>query len=786
MASEKDPKIFVFTQITPQDVKYSLDKFVKLANEHGHFVLMSTDLPVGAWKLPLETTNLYWVETPSDNLYLDSTLISVLIQELKPQFQQINFQNHVKDISVKTVLAGNYTIEAIALQLKTIDQIKIFVRSLITEKLVISEEIIHGLIERITKNKQDLIGQWFNTLNEKEKETLISLSIFDGLYDDQFFNAVEKVVDESWKARGSVLTGVDYHNLDALLNFFNIEEIDEKTQVIRSRFSNQRLEFFKAIWFSHRRQLLSSLPVLIHLIKDSVYRPFSNWELYGVEERRTRLQEVVSHSLSDIGIIHFPAVENVFLKLASDESIEVQEITANALARWRKYGLEDQLFEVLNKWQGESRVREIIQELVEIRKSKSEIPSEAFIRSTIVLTLGYASEYDRPNELSERLVVIFNDISKDDNLFVRERFIKITLPQLTRNHLLQLRTHLFELTRYGDFVHPIAIGIASAYNDHPEHVEKVINEWLDYCQSNTNKRSRGSKTTHRDMLLITIILTLSEIEYQKEFEFNIEKAYAIICKLQADEFHEPVEKWYIKFIFRQIEINASKISHQILPVLENLSYEERPALIKFFVQIYIKQRRQLKGGEEIAYFNSAQLPIWIDKDRPFTEIERTMQAWLISDNVTGQQIAIDTLYEFTSKLELSEIEHIESVKERRKKTQEKEKEIQPVKESRAKISNFEPTFATKVISLMTLSGFSPTVKLLLNNLLPILVHKKLSEAKKIKIIADKLKRNGSTELNVISSYLEKFPRILSDYSLLLALSILVSIGIVILIIALTR
>jgi hypothetical protein len=32
---ENEPTIFIFTQITPQDVKFNLDKFIDLANKHG-------------------------------------------------------------------------------------------------------------------------------------------------------------------------------------------------------------------------------------------------------------------------------------------------------------------------------------------------------------------------------------------------------------------------------------------------------------------------------------------------------------------------------------------------------------------------------------------------------------------------------------------------------------------------------------------------------------------------------------------------------------------------------
>ena len=773
MVGEKEPAIFIFTQITPQDVRYDLNKFVRLATEHGHFVLMSTDLPLTAWKQPADIARVHWFETPTSNLYTPDVLAGILAKELLEFQESINFPTNIKSLNGNSVLAGNINLQTIAIQLGNIDRIQLFVRSLTMNKQIVTESSILELIEKITQNKQDLFKQWLSTLKNKEKETFIAASIFDGLYDDQFFDAVEKLVNESWQNRDSELNGMDYHDLDGLLNFFNLEEIDEKTRLIRSRFSNQRLEFFKSIWFSHRRQLLAALPVLVRLVKDSAHENAANWNLYSYDDRRTRLQEVVSHAFSDIGIIHFPAIENSFLQLASDENIFVQKATANALARWRKFGLEDQLFEVLNKWQEESRIWEIVSGMQGSENPTTKVSSEALVRSTIALTIGYASEYDKPNELSERLLKIFKEFAKDENPFVRERFRLSTLPQLTRYHLIQLKSHLSELVRHIDFIHPIALGIAGAYNDHPEQVEEVINEYLKHCRAENHKRSTPNKTTHRDKILITIILALSEIKYKEEYSFNSRKAYDIICNLQKEEYHIPVKKYYIQFIFKQIEIHASQISPEILSIIENLSYKDRPTLIKQFVNIYIKQRRGLENGEENVYFQNRLLPMWIEKERPLTEIEMTMAGWMSGENKTGQQIALDMFYELTTTLEVNEKKYIEALKEQRKKEKESEDSAtQPINPPEATITNFEPNFSSKIIAWISIRSLDPSAKTILKNLLPVLVQKRLTSEESLSIIAHKLDITGKQELKGISDYLKRFPKAFSDYLVIQIVSVI--------------
>ncbi|MCO6488366.1 MAG: hypothetical protein J5I98_08115 [Phaeodactylibacter sp.] len=52
-----------------------------------------------------------------------------------------------------------------------------------------------------------------------------------------------------------------------IFNFFNVRQIDANRRLIYSKFLNQRQEFFKAIWYSHRRKLLAALPVLESLIQ---------------------------------------------------------------------------------------------------------------------------------------------------------------------------------------------------------------------------------------------------------------------------------------------------------------------------------------------------------------------------------------------------------------------------------------------------------------------------------------------------------------------------------------
>lgn len=777
LSGKKEPTIFIFTQITPQDVRHNIEKIAKLAVDHDFFILMCTDLPLEAWELNPKTAKSLWFEIPSSKLYSEDVLVIALLEELKLHAGKIDLLSSDFQFLPESKLAGKLTTKTVAIRLETIDRIKLFVRTLVNETSTLSEKNLLDLINSISDNSNDVINHWFNTLNNKEKELTIALCLFDGLYDDQFFSCLERLIQASWEARNTALMGVDYHDIDTLFSFFSLEDVEGKTKLLRSRLPNQRFNLFNKIWFSYRRHLLASLPVIVALIKDSIYRPHSSGELFESTTRRSKLQNVLSESLSDIGRIHFSAVEPVFLELASDEHIGIQEITAMALARWREFDLDEELFQVLDVWRKESRFKEVIQDLLRGNKAESKILPEVVIRSTIALTIGFASNYDKPNELSRRLIEKFEELANDPNPYVRERFTNITLPLLTQNHLSQLKDLLFKLTRYGDYVESIAIGISEAYKDRPEQVEEVLMEWLNYCRSNSKRKSTAYKITHRDMVLITIIMALSKIKYKAEYAFNAEKAYQIIEELQQNDYHPPVKEWYLEFIINQIKLHASKISPTILRIIQNIGYKDRPKLINYFTDIYIEQRRNLGEGERSASFRDENIPIWINAERPQTEIEATMQEWLLKDNITGQQIALETLYAFANNLDVAESVYIEQVREKQKKSQQEDSES-VVYQPEPKITNYQHTFASKVIAWFSLSDSNPGHRIL-KNILPVLIWQKLMSTENLKMIAKNLRRSKKNELQSISTYLVKFPRIYSNYSTLSALLFIVFFAIII-------
>lgn len=624
---------------------------------------------------------------------------------------------------------------------------------------------MNKLLDQVTTDKLELITNWFLTLNEKEKETAIALSLFDGLYDDQFFEAIERVVEEAWEPRETKLRSLDYCDLDSLFNFFNVQQIDANRRLIYSKFPNQRQEFFKAIWYSHRRKLLAALPVLESLIQNARKITAYNWELYGTVERRERLLEVVSEVLSDLSMFHLRVVEPNLLRLATSKNIQIQEVTAKAMARWRAFGHEKQLFETLERWREEMHVQEIIDNISKSlaleetdgeSKEQQMIPAQAIVRATVALTLAFASNYDEPNQLSKELIPTFLELRKDSNDYVRERYLKVTVPIVVANHFWQLRRKLFKLLHYADLVYSVAIGLARAYERFPDKVKDLIEDWLNYIREYAQYRTSGQRITHRDSVLITIILALAEMRFVEDNEFNAKSAYEIITALQEEEYHEAIEEYYFHFVLKQLDVHVSQVDPAILDIIENLSYKRHPQLIEAFTEIYLNQRSEQKGGDISWKFQGENYQVWLNGGRPLTSIEQMLIGWLLEENPAGQQLALDTLYQFGETFDLEEQLHIDHYEERKRQNQQPEREI-PIQGEREPVITFvQPGWVSRIIGWFTLSNYSGKAKIVLSNILPLLVEKKYASEKNLKIISQKLQQYGESDSQHISGFIARF------------------------------
>ncbi|NER98082.1 MAG: hypothetical protein F6J86_30345 [Symploca sp. SIO1B1] len=671
---EDNPTIFVLTQISPKDVNYNLSQIQVAATSRSHYVVVSTDTPFDTWKLPPSARD-FWQDLTAEELYSSDALVELLIKELDKVKTSLPSEFIPKTLKPKQQIVGDLTLQTVAEQLKTPDDISRFVQLLCAEREIPSDE--RELEARVLKlietaqDKTENIRRWYYTLLEPREQLLaLGLSFFDGFFDDQFFAALEKVVTEVWQRRDTSLRALDYCDLDNLRNFFNFIETDDSGTKIESRLPDQRRMVFEVAWKSHRRQILAALPEVEKLIKDSALgRPLER-ELYGTQARQEQLRRSIGEAISDIGLIATDAVEDILLRLAADDKDSVQDVAAYAMARWLNHSQderEQELFEKLQNWQSEARIISLVESYVEGRDEKNSKTPQDYLRATIVLTLGYVAQYYRPKQpsdessgLPEKLCNLLKELSNDPNSLVRTRLGLLALPRIVPLHLAQLRPLLCYMTRYSDLIVPISASLALAYQVNPRLLLNVLDAWKN---NQIDILLRIERPPH-EHLLVTVAYTYGYIELNENLDsLSAGELFEKLQSLLENSKHPFVRRSVIDAIGIQLRKNFSKFEPYLQKIANQITKKERKQIIVILTNIYLDQRNKMKGGDLTTTINDRDYQVWLNAElRPQTEVEIAMNRWVKmkpnDTNALAQEIAEESLVRFVSTLDIKEQEYI--------------------------------------------------------------------------------------------------------------------------------
>jgi hypothetical protein len=508
-------QIFVLLELQPQ---HSLEEIQKSAKTGANYVIATTNVPLNKWAITVEQKKLFWWE-PSDEhpLYKPDDLAEALIQRLSKKSVNNELQLYLRAI--------------VAEQLKTVASVGDCIQLLLAEK-ELSEEAVRQSVYSARQDRKISLEKWFRTLDYREQLLALGLSLFDGLFTDQFFAALEKVVRNVWQQRDSTLRALDYCDLENLGNYFEFFEItlydsssngfkfvktaDYPTEIEISRIDIRRTDdrqlLFEVAWKTHRRQILTALLEIVQMVKESVENKPSNWELYGGSIRRRQLHSVISETFSDIGLVGTSttsAVQDALLRLASDPEFEVKDVAAIAVARWYLYGRDKELFGTLRRFYS-----------LAIQKERDDQKTQQWqdhIGATVALIISYAAANAPPDELSQEFLNWLKELSENPSPIVRAYFGYHTLFYLVPLHLRQLREMLKEWTqKFADLNEAIALSLASACTVRPIEVQKILQDWYDEGEKKLSSSPNASNITESERLLATVALTYGEIKCDRQ------------------------------------------------------------------------------------------------------------------------------------------------------------------------------------------------------------------------------------------------------------------------------
>lgn len=563
------------------------------------------------------------------------------------------------------------------------DSARKFWYELSVESVSDSEKLINTLFQ------EESLSKWYHqTLNPREQLLALGLSFFDGLFDDQFFAALEEIVEKVWQRRDASLRALDYCDLDNLQSFFNFTETKNQGTKIAIRFPKQRRMLFKVAWNSHRRQILSALPIMVDIVKISVIKSLVNRELYGSEAKCREIRTAIAKTISDIGSISESAIQTSLLQLSADKNTSVQSTAAYAMARWRDpdYGLDQQLFNTLHAWLDLIQARRIIEQVDAILKGRNEENSESskaedYIKVTVALTVSYAALYDPPlgiqgsEGLSEELYDLLKKLVNDTSHIVRDAFLNYTLPRVLQIHLRQLSKWLHHTIKRASSSNSkdsiikvnqaVGVSLALAYKKEPEATVEILEHWTEEELQKLSDNSDFSKITSRESLLATVARTYGEIECTQDI--NILTPRDIFERLHTIlqmEKHLFVREAILSAIGRQARLHFDTIEPEFQSLVAEVKETEREEIVKTLTDIYFEQRINLSGGN---YWSSRQYKkigttsypfryqIWINEERPQTHIEEAMYDWIKNTrNTFAQQIATRSLVSFANLLDKNE------------------------------------------------------------------------------------------------------------------------------------
>ncbi|GGH76951.1 hypothetical protein [Phaeocystidibacter marisrubri] len=703
LAAFDSPSVFIIDEAHPRIFDHNLKRFLSIA-EKGHYILVTTDSTVDTWDTLEAFADKCWFNIPNEPHYEPS----VLADFTERQFDRVQdkLSDSVRHMLLTESSAQNISILKLARRFSSPEQILMFLH-LLSDGENYTEEKLDELITSVTSSGSGL-SIWFKNLSQKEQLVALGMALLDGMYDDQFFSCMQEFVAEFWQHRDPQLLSLDYCDIDFILPFFALEDINEEKRLIRSRNSAQHLEIIAVAWNNYKRHILVTLPLLKQSVVDTVNPKESNWEKYGTRERRMTLRQAIGDTLSNIGLLSFHMVETIFLELASYQNIIIQRVAAKAMARWRELEHDDLYFNTVFNWQTDDRIHSLMSSIRYNSKDNqpdgtSKDNSVSYIKATIALSLSYAANYDSPNDLDERFIEALRTITKDQDPLAISRLSE-SLPRIIQHHSRQLIDVLEEFTVIDDLQIPIAIGLQRAYDYYPEMVRETLYNWFDSAADSTSQDNRRQKLTLRDKLIVTVLETFQRIPYHNDGSdiISLDDVFNRLAILIRQEKRSSLVK-VINHTAGTLIGQNFEIGKKYFTTLYDLSVEEnRKTLSDLLLVIYFEQRKlQETDSEYKIEIGENTIPAWMNlSNRTITPVEKLMIEWIDDSNLEIKKMGSSAFIRFIDQLDHVEQLTIEEMKRellrQRMEREERKREQQRKAADQAKQLlanlNFTPSF----------------------------------------------------------------------------------------------
>lgn len=717
--TEHSIRIIILPELKPEYIASNVETIKQAIHGRHCYVIATTDNPSSDW-----------IMTELDRQEIEQDLTNISYDN--SSLQEAAVQRLVKtEINLGTV--EDYLRKQIP-QLKTVARIKDFIQWLWNEeqllnqkatdqKQPLSQSVIDKAVFQAKQDRSATLERWFRQLTLRQQLIVIGVTLFKNLFSNQFFAALERVVEQTWQKKESSLRSLDYSDLVFLGNYCEFvsgsyrykydifTHIDTEQQSSEIEFSQLKIRrpddahaLFKVAWKTHQRQIISALKEMAQIVEDSVervYQTSSDWELFGDEFQSQQLRDVIGQTLGEIGLVSLGAtnaVQNALLSLAAHNSIEVRDVAAKAIASWYSNKTQDRFpkkewndaqkdetsVATQNEAQNEAKNKnqkfyETLHRLysIAVREHLNSARLADCIGATVAMTISYATLSDSPNHLSKELKNWLNELSESKSFPVRAHLGYHTLAFVVPRHLYQLKFFIKSLAeKYGGLSEDdglgeaIALSLNQAYKDSPKAVEDLLQSWLDEYKLNL---SQGFKVQEqeRNRLAQTVALTYGAIECNSDpNSLTAETALDKLDTLLNRKQHSKVRDTVIKAVCNRANKDFSSIESQMneslvaafAKVVARFTNKERDRLVGVLTNIYLQQRESLQGGQDFYLVGQHKYPIWLERERPLTALEETLFSWLGNKEVpVGEQLATLAFFNFAKEFEMGEAKFVKNL-----------------------------------------------------------------------------------------------------------------------------
>lgn len=642
---QNSPAVILMKNTHPGLIEYDLDKVRHICDRKNHYVILSTDVSEHSWHITTTQKALYWHDVPIQALYHPESLSKNLSEHLHRISQKNTDLSIPKDLTPQTTLNSRLTVEDVAVRLETPEKIRLFTRLLSQRQEAITEGLIEDIFDLLHAQGDNIIHQWFLSLNRKEKLIAVGAALLDGMMDDQFFAAMQILVKDFWEHSEKSLLSLDYQDIEFLIGYFELDH-HNGVRILKSKYPNQQAEIIQAAWKTHRRHIMSALPKLISLVYASMDANERDWEKFGNQNRRLILRGSISQTISDVGLVSPSSIDSILLELACWADGTKQRVAAKAIARWREFNRDDLLFDTIDRWLNDDTIQSDIEQFregkrFEHRQRFGKTATE-YVKATAVLSLAYASLYDSPNELSQGIIDRLIIIAADPDRRVKSS-VQTAIPRLIHHHILQLKDIIAEeLVKYDDLGSAIGEGIAKALEDYPAELKSTLDAWLNDSISEASAENRRQKLTYRDKVLEVWMRTYEHLNYESVDPEIISRNGILkqLSRLAKAEKREGLRQGIFEVATTLIMQDYAANSKYVSDIFDTSNNREKQYLLNRLEEEYVRERLALRGGNYKLVIENGEFSSWRPSAaRPQTTVEQTMCDWLESDNEILMKLA---------------------------------------------------------------------------------------------------------------------------------------------------